>query len=88
MRDLIKTVMTSSMVAGAALFVVACGGDKTEVNNTTVDINAMDPMMDGTTNDVTAIDAGTGADANMTMDANAVDANAVDANTTTDTNAL
>jgi hypothetical protein len=77
MRDLIKTVMTSSMVAGAALLVVACGGDKTEVNNMTVDVNAMDTMMDGTTNDVTAVDGATATDANMAVDANAtMDANA------------
>jgi hypothetical protein len=60
------------MIAGAALLVSACGGGSgDEANNTMMtDMNATDTMMDGTTNDVTAIDAGTGADANMTMDAN------------------
>lgn len=73
MRDLFSKVMTGSMIAGAALLVTACGGgENAEANNTaTMEMNTMDPMMEGTTNDVTAIDAGTGADANMTMDANA-----------------
>ena len=76
MRDLFKTVMTSSMVAGAALFVAACGGgEEAEVTDVTAtELDATDPVMDGTTNDVTAIDGATGAnmgmDANMTMDAN------------------
>ena len=44
----------------------------------------------GASQDTTAIDASTGTDANMTMDANAVDANAVDANAadTNSTNAM
>lgn len=69
MRDLFKKVMTGSMVAGAALLVAACGGNKTdEANNTaTTDMNMTDM---GTTNDVTAIDGANGMDANMTMDAN------------------
>lgn len=94
MRDLLKTVLTSSMVAGAALLVVACdSGADTEVNNMAVDITTTDPMMDGTTNDVTAVDGATGADANMALDANmTMDANLTDVNaaanaTATDTNA-
>mgnify|MGYP003580987073 CR=1 FL=1 len=93
MRDLLKTVLTSSMVAGAALLVVACdSGADTEVNNMAVDITTTDPMMDGTTNDVTAVDGATGADANMAMDANmTMDANLTDtnvaANTAVDANA-
>ena len=87
MRDLLKTVLTSSMVAGAALLVVACdSGADTEVNNMAVDITTTDPMMDGTTNDVTAVDGATGADANMAMDANmTMDANLTDANVTANT---
>ena len=90
MRDLFSKVMTGSMIAGAALLVTACGGgENAEANNTaTMEMNTMDPMMEGTTNDVTAIDAGTGADANMTMDANAsmTDMNTSGgANTTTNT---
>ena len=83
MRDLFSK---ATMIAGAALLVTACGGgEEAEVNNTAaMEMNTMDPMMDGSTNDVTAIDAGTGADANMTMDANAsVDTNG---STTTTTN--
>ncbi|PWG03259.1 hypothetical protein [Sphingosinicella humi] len=89
MRDLLKTVMTSSMVAGAALLVVACdSGADTEVNNMTVDMGTTDTMMDGTTNDVTAVDGAMGEDANMAMDANmTMDANMMDANMTTDMNA-
>ncbi|MBA3676813.1 MAG: hypothetical protein H0W74_05350 [Sphingosinicella sp.] len=82
MRSLFKKAMTGSMIAGAALLVAACGGDNAEVNNTTTDLNAMDPMMEGTTNDVTAIDAGTGMDSNMATDANmTMDANTATTNT-------
>lgn len=80
MRDLFKTVMTGSMVAGAALLVAACGGSETaEMNNTMTEMDATDPMMDGTTNDVTAVDGATMDDnmmmndMNMTMDANMSD---------------
>ena len=89
MRDLLSKVMTGSMVAGAALFVAACGGgEEAEVNNT-ANLAIEDPLM----NDVTAIDAmngtdanlGAGVDANTTIDANTV---TIDANTvTTDTTA-
>ena len=90
MRALFSKVMTGSMVAGAALLVAACGGGG-EANNTTADMGN-DVMMDGTTNDVTAVDAGTmdannmATDANMTMDANATGntggGNTTDANMT------
>ena len=90
MRDLFKTVVTGSMVAGAALLVAACGGGGTEANNTTnTELEAVDPMMEGTTNDVTAIDGANGADANLGVDANvSLDANGANAavnTTTTDT---
>jgi hypothetical protein len=77
MRDLFKKAMTGSMIAGAALLVAACGGGGEAANNTAgTEMDATDPMMEGTTNDVTAIDGANGADANMTMDANAtMDAN-------------
>ena len=88
MRALISKIMTGSMVAGAALLVAACGGGEEAANNTTADMGN-DVMMDGTTNDVTAVDAGTmdannmATDANMTMDANATNtANTTDANMT------
>jgi len=84
MRDLFKKVMAGSMIAGAALLVSACGGgENAEANNTAMTEMGTDPMLDGTTNDVTAIDAGTGADANMAMDANmTMDMNATDMNAT------
>lgn len=91
MRTLLSKAMTASVMAGA-LLVSACGGGSDEANNmATTDLNATDTMMDGATNDVTAIDASTGADANMTMDANvSTDAATTDANaattTTTDAN--
>jgi len=79
MRDLLSKLLTGSMVAGAALVVSACGGSENAntVDNTTVtEMDAMEPV-DGTTNDMTAVDgaAGTGnmsADANMTMDTNSM----------------
>jgi hypothetical protein len=83
MRDLFKKAMTGSMIAGAALLVAACGGDNAEVNNTTTDLNATDPLLEGTTNDVTAIDAGTGLDTNLTDTNTTMDANVT---TTTDAN--
>lgn len=71
MRDLFKKAITGSMIAGAALLVSACGGgEEAEVNNTAMTEMGTDPLMDGTTNDVTAIDAANGMDANMTMDSN------------------
>ncbi len=76
MRDLFAKMMTGSMVAGAALLVAACGGSETADTNTAnmTEMEATDPMMEGTTNDVTAVD-GAAMDANMmggnmTMDAN------------------
>ncbi|HEY0627584.1 MAG TPA: hypothetical protein VGD10_12770 [Allosphingosinicella sp.] len=88
MRDLFKKAVAGSMIAGAALLVSACGGgENAEANNTAMTEMGTDPMMDGTTNDVTAIDAGTGADANMAMDANmTMDANTTTNTTTTDAN--
>jgi len=84
MRNVSK-LMTGSMIAGA-LLVSACGGGNEEANNAMMtDMNATDTMMDGSTNDVTAIDAGTGADANMTMDANMTGDNTAGGNTTTTT---
>jgi len=71
MRDLISKLMTGSMIAGAALLVSACGGGEsanTAESNMT-EMNSMEPM-EGTTNDVTAVDGAMGADANMAMDAN------------------
>ena len=72
MRNIFKKALTGSMIAGAALVVSACGGGGNEAANNTAgtEMDATDPMMEGTTNDVTAIDGANGADANMAMDAN------------------
>lgn len=77
MRDLFSKILTSSMVAGAALLVTACGGtEEATVNNSMTEMDATDPMMDGTTNDVTAVDGAGAMDANMSMDSNmTMDAN-------------
>ena len=66
MRHLISKLMTGSLVAGAALLVAACGHSETAnttENTTMTDLNTMSP--EGTTNDMTAIDA---ASENMAMD--------------------
>jgi hypothetical protein len=79
MRDLLSKITTASLVAGAALLVAACGGTETaETNNTLTELDSTDTMMDGTTNDVTAVD-GAMADGNMAMDSNmTMDANSSD----------
>ncbi len=91
MRALLSKVMTGSMVAGAALLVAACGGGGEEAVDNTATTDLGTEALDST-NDVTAIDAGTGADMNMAIDTGA-DANAAAdatgneaANATTDTN--
>lgn len=84
MRDLLSKVMTGSMVAGAALLVAACGGGEEATTENTMNYTTDDALM---TNDVTAVDAMNGADANLGagMDANTavIDANTavIDANT-------
>ena len=68
-----RKILTSAMVAGAALMVAACGGD-TEVNNTTATDLGNDISMDANMTD-------------MGMDANMTDLNmSTDTNVTTDTN--
>ena len=77
-----RKILTSSMIAGAALLVAACGGTDTAANNTADTNMGEDTMMDA--------NADQGMDTtNMSMDANATstDANAADANATTETNA-
>lgn len=82
MRNLLNKLMTGSMVVGAALVVSACGGTENAntVDNTTVTgMDSMEPV-DGTTNDMTAMDGANGmgnmsADANMTMDTNMTSGN-------------
>lgn len=77
MRDLLSKVMTGSMIAGAALLVTACGGAEDATTNN-AEMNVEDTMM----NDVTAVDAMNGTDANLGADANAA---TTDTNTTTTT---
>ena len=87
MRNLMNKLMTGSMVVGAALVVSACGGSENAntVDNTTVTgMDSMEPV-DGTTNDMTAMDGANGmgnmsADANMTMDTNMTTGNMMSGN--------
>ena len=81
MRHLISKLMTGSMVAGAALLVAACGSSETAnttENTSMTDMNTMEP--EGTTNDMTAIDAAGGnmADNSMMMDNAAMGGNSSD----------
>lgn len=81
MRELFSKMTTGAMIASAALLVSACG--ESETTNTTdntamTEMNAMEPM-EGTMNDMTAVD-GAAMEANMAMDTNAAEAdNAVNA---------
>ena len=81
MRHLISKLMTGSMVAGAALLVAACGSSETAnttENTSMADMNTKEP--EGTTNDITAIDAAGGnmADNSMMMDNAAMGGNSSD----------
>lgn len=71
MRAFISKAVTGSMIAGAALLVAACG-DTTETtteNTTIVDLNATDPMLDGTmTDNMTIVDGAMGNDMMMMND--------------------
>jgi hypothetical protein len=65
-----KKVMTGSMVAGAALFVAACGSGEDTAANNTANLTTDETLMG---NDATAVDAMNGTDANLgaTADMNA-----------------
>jgi hypothetical protein len=83
-----RKILTSAMVAGAALMVAACGGGETEANNTAATDLGNDMSMDANMTDM-GMDANM-TDLNMTTDANmSMDANAMDTSTdtATDTNA-
>lgn len=84
MRDLLSKMTAGALIAGGALALAACGGGEAANNMATMEMNATDTMMDGTTNDVTAIDAGTDINAAMPMDANMT----MDANGTMDMNEM
>lgn len=68
MRALFTKAVAGSMIASAALLVSACG-EKTEntADNTAVqDVNATDPVLDGTVSDnMTMVDGATGNDMGM-----------------------
>jgi len=66
MRNFSK-LMTGSMIMGAALLVSACGGSETAntADTNMTEMNSMEPM-DGTMNDVTAVDGAMTGD-NMAM---------------------
>lgn len=78
MRYTFPRLMTTAMVAGAALLVSACGGSDAPVDANAAMANAEEPAMEGSVNDVTAVDAA-GASDNIVMDnAMAPDGNAAD----------
>ena len=83
--------MRRRLLLAASLILVAvsaCGGETPATDTNTTELNAAEPSMEGSVNDVTAVDAA-GASDNMVMD-NAVAAdNAVVENATTNaTNAM
>ena len=81
MRDLFKKVMTGSMVAGAALLVVACGGSEDATANNTATTYNDTGLMGG--NDTGTVDTVTGA--NGSLDVNTTGTTGADVNTTTTT---
>ncbi|ODP36903.1 hypothetical protein [Sphingomonas turrisvirgatae] len=71
MRALFTKAVAGSLIASSALLLSACGGnDNVTVENTTVvDVNATDPVLDGTVSDnMTAVDGATGNDTGMAAD--------------------
>jgi len=71
MRALFTKAVAGSLIASSALLLSACGGsENTTIENTTVvDVNATDPMLDGTMSDnMTAVDGATGNDMGMAPD--------------------
>jgi hypothetical protein len=65
MQTILKKFALGAMVAGAALAVSACGDTSAPVDNS-MDVSTTDMSMEGTTNDITSMDAAAGADMNMT----------------------
>lgn len=87
MRDTFSKLMTGAMVAGAALLVSACGSSETPATNTTELSNIAEPTMEGSTNDVTAVDAA-GASDNVVVDNGVAAADAGNATAGNATNAM
>ena len=82
MRDLLSKVMTGSMIAGAALFVTACGGAEDATTNN-AEVNLEDSL---NTTDVTGVDAAAnGTEANLGEAANVTTDTTVNTTTTTTT---
>lgn len=76
MRALLTKAVAGSMIASAALLVSACGEttETTTENTTVMDVNATDPVLDGTTTDnMTMVDGATGNDMGMAGDTMAND---------------
>jgi hypothetical protein len=68
MRALFTKAVAGSMIASAALLLSACGEKAgTTVDNTAIqDVNATDPVLDGTMSDnMTMVDGATGNDMGM-----------------------
>lgn len=71
MRALFTKAVAGSLIASSALLLSACGGKTENVseNTTVVDVNATDPMLEGTASDnMTAVDGATGNDMGMAAD--------------------
>lgn len=67
MRHTFPRLMTTAMVAGAALLVSACGGNDAPAGTNAAEVSTEEPSLEGTVNDVTAVDAA-GASDNVVMD--------------------
>lgn len=82
-----RKILTSAMVAGAALMVAACGGGETEANNTAATDLGNDMSMDANMTDMgmdaNMTDMNMTTDANMSMDANGMNTMSTDTNTST-----
>lgn len=71
MRALFTKAVAGSMIASAALLLSACGEktDTTADNTAVMDVNATDPVLDGTVSDnMTMVDGATGNDTGMAND--------------------
>jgi len=84
-----RKILTSAMVAGAALMVAACGGAETEANNTmatdlgndmSMDANMTDMGMDANMTDLNMTTTDT--DTNVSMDANGMTTTTTNTTTT------
>lgn len=67
MRHTIYRLTTAALIAGAALSVSACGEKKSPAPANTVEAGAEEPALEGSVNDVTAVDAA-GASDNVIME--------------------